>query len=306
MNFEQTIQIESLILTECAIAERLRRMDDIVLHPTLFNTPLIYDDIGGRRLRNIYGQYRNVAARAKLPILLCAPTWRVDKQRTMAGGMGLHLNRDAVQFMRDLQKSWHNPSSPVYIGGLIGPKNDCYSPQEALSIQEAQSYHRWQSEELIQAGVDCIVCQTIPAVSEALGLAQLLGPLNVPYLISFVINRKAEVLDGTPLKHAIATIDKKASIPPGGYMVNCAFPSFVCANQQEPGLFKRLIGIQANASSLDHSQLDGSESLHKDSLESWGEQMLMLNRTYGVKILGGCCGTDDTYLRYLVSHQKKL
>jgi S-methylmethionine-dependent homocysteine/selenocysteine methylase len=306
MSFEQTIKSEPLILTECAIAERLRRMDDIVLHPTLFNTPLIYDDVGSRRLRDIYGQYRSIADSAKLPILLCAPTWRVDRQRTIAGGMGLHLNRDAVQFMRNLQKSWHNPSSPVYVGGLIGPKNDCYSPKEALSMQEAHSYHSWQSKELIQAGVDCIVCQTIPAVSEALGLAQLLGPMNVPYLISFVINRKAEVLDGTPLKNAIAAIDQKVSIPPTGYMVNCAFPSFVCASKQEPRLFKRLIGIQANASSLDHSQLDGSESLQKDPLDSWGAQMLILNRTYGVKILGGCCGTDDSYLRYLVSCEQQL
>jgi len=277
-------------------------MDDIVLHPTLFNTPLIYDDIGSRRLRDIYGQYRRIADNAKLPILLCAPTWRVDRQRTMDGGMGLHLNRDAVQFMRDLQESWHNPSSPVFVGGLIGPKNDCYSPQEALSISEAQSYHGWQSEELTKAGVNCIVCQTIPAVSEALGLAQLLGPTNVPYLISFVINQKAEVLDNTPLEIAIATIDEKVSRPPIGYMVNCAFPSFVCADQQDPQLFKRLIGIQANASSLDHGQLDGSESLQQDSLETWGTQMLILNKMYGVKILGGCCGTDDTYLRYLVGH----
>lgn len=304
MSFEQTIKTEPLILTECAIAERLRRMDGVTLHPTLFNTPLIYDDIGKKRLKYIYGQYRSVAESAKIPILLCAPTWRVDRQRTMDGGMGLSLNRDAVKFMRGLQQTWHSSSSPVFLGGLIGPKNDCYSPQDALGAEDAQSYHVWQAEELCQAGVNCIVCQTIPAVSEALGLAQLLGPMNVPYLISFVINRKAEVLDGTLLKSAIAEIDEKASIPPIGYMVNCAFPSFVCAAQQEPKLFQRLIGIQANASSLDHDQLDGSDELQQDSLETWGTQMLILNRTYGVKILGGCCGTDDTYLQYLVAHEQ--
>jgi methionine synthase I (cobalamin-dependent) len=36
--------------------------------------------------------------------------------------------------------------------------------------------------------------------------------------------------------------------------------------------------------------------LQRDDLEAWTEEMLRLNREYGVKILGGCCGTDDTYL----------
>jgi homocysteine S-methyltransferase len=30
------------ILAECAVAERLRRLPGVELHPTLFNTPLIY------------------------------------------------------------------------------------------------------------------------------------------------------------------------------------------------------------------------------------------------------------------------
>jgi hypothetical protein len=34
------------ILAEAAIAERLRPMDGITLHPTLFNTPLIDDEQG--------------------------------------------------------------------------------------------------------------------------------------------------------------------------------------------------------------------------------------------------------------------
>ena len=62
---------------------------------------------------------------------------------------------------------------------------------------------------------------------------------------------------------------------------------------------QRLIGIQANSSSKDHAQLDGAEELQQDPLSDWGREMLQLNKEYGVKILGGCCGTDHTYLRYL-------
>jgi S-methylmethionine-dependent homocysteine/selenocysteine methylase len=119
-------------------------------------------------------------------------------------------------------------------------------------------------------------------------------------MISFVINRFGCVLDGTPLSEAIDQIDQIAATPPAGYMVNCVYPTFLNAENQSPDLFKRLVGIQANASSKDHDQLDGSERLQQDPLPDWSRNMRQLHKNYGVKILGGCCGTDHRYLRDLV------
>ena len=293
------------MLTECAIAERLRRAAEVELHPTLFNTPLIYHTKGREKLTAIYRQYREIAAQAALPILLCAPTWRVDQLRLAEAGYDKSLLFDAVSFMRYLQQQWQTADSGIFIGGLIGPKNDCYKSEQALSTEAADAFHQWQIEELAQAGVDCIIAQTIPAVSEGLGMAQALARSGIPAIISFVINRNAQVLDGTPLIDAIETIDNSLATPPLGYMVNCVYPTFICAETQPPTLFKRLIGIQANSSSLDHSQLDGASILHQDDLQHWGDNMLRLNSEFGVKILGGCCGTDDTYLQYLVDHHNR-
>lgn len=304
MNIVSLLADSSLILTECAIAERLRRMEGVNLHPILFNTPLIYDETGARHLSEIYWQYRSIALEASLPILLCAPTWRVDRNRIRESGFDESLNRDAVQFIRLLQQSWEKPESPIFIGGLLGPKNDCYSPTLALDEVEAAEYHSWQVDELLLAGVDCIISQTVPAVSEALGMAQSIARSGLPYFISFVINRRGEVLDGTPVAEAVAHIDGLVALPPTGYMVNCAYPTFLHAESQPPGLFQRLIGIQANASSKDHDQLDGAPTLQQDSLSEWGEHMLQLHRRFGVKILGGCCGTDDRYLKYLTDVQR--
>lgn len=299
MDFGKVLQNTTLMLTEAAISERLRRRSDISLHPMLFNTPLIYEEYGRQALRGIYGQYRQIALEAGLPVLLCAPTWRVDRQRTAVAGFGESLNRDAVQFMRGLQRQWQADDSPLFIGGLVGPKNDCYRPELALSVDEAREYHCWQVAELAAAGVDVVVGQTFPAVSEALGLAEVCQAAGVAHLISFVINRRAEVLDGRPLARAVEQMDQATGHTPLGYMVNCVHPSFLLAEMQPAGLFRRLIGIQANSSSLDHDQLDGAAKLQQDDLRQWGDAMLALNREYGMKILGGCCGTDDRYLRYL-------
>ena len=83
-------------------------------------------------------------------------------------------------------------------------------------------------------------------------------------------------------------------------MVNCAYPTFICADRQPASLFTRLLGIQANSSSRDQLDLDGSADTQRDSLDDWVEQMLILHRRYGMKLLGGCCGTDERYLSGII------
>ncbi len=121
-DLQNIIAHHSLILTECAIAERLRHHEGVQLHPTLFNTPLIYDTEGAAVMRDIYLQYRSVAQKACLPLLLCAPTWRLDQPRLKEAGFNDNLLTDAVTFMRQLQTEQHDENSPLILGGLIAPK----------------------------------------------------------------------------------------------------------------------------------------------------------------------------------------
>ena len=302
MKFEQLLQENKLVLTECAISERLRRRSDVELHPVLFNTPLIYDQLGRERLSEIYLSYRQVAKTAKLPILLCAPTWRVDRERIAESGVADTINRDAVSFMQAFRAQYISEESTIIAGALIAPKNDCYTPALSLNREEAATYHGWQIGELVDAGAEVIIAQTMPAVSESLGLADCLAASGASYIISFVVDRMGEVLDGTPLSEAIDCVDQSVSVPPVGYMVNCVYPTFINIAKQPESLVRRLVGIQANASSKDHEDLDGAEQLQQDPLQDWGENMLELHRKYGVQILGGCCGTDDRYLQYLVDN----
>ena len=85
-------------------------------------------------------------------------------------------------------------------------------------------------------------------------------------------------------------------------MINCAYPSFVNADSQPEAVLSRLIGYQANASSLDHSDLDCAENLHADDIQDWGRRLIELNKKYDVRILGGCCGTGANHLQYIVDH----
>jgi S-methylmethionine-dependent homocysteine/selenocysteine methylase len=296
------LKTHRLILMEAAIIEQLRRDERVVLHPRLENAFLIYQKHGEEALAKLYQSYIDIAQCADLPILLCTPTWRANYERVQESQVALNINGDAVQFLQKCREHQHPTTPEIKIGGLIGCKNDCYKPNEALSSDKAEKFHAWQINQLAHAGVDFLMAVTLPSVEEALGIAKAMEKTKVPYILSFVIGRDSCILDGTSLLNAISAIDESTKYPPIGYLVNCAYPSFLCASKQPKALYKRLIGYQANASSLDHCDLDGAADLEVNDISDWGEQMITLNQTYGIKILGGCCGTGVQHLKYIVNH----
>lgn len=299
---KQLIEDSPLILMEAAIVEQLRRSGNLKLHQSLVNAPLIYDDKGRAALSKLYQSYIDIAAEAELPFLMCTPTWRANKSRVFRSNVSHSINTDASSFMKAIRDLQGNSNLAIKIGGMMGCKNDCYLPDEGLSIADSERFHSWQVEQLADAGVDFLIAETLPNIAEATGIAKAMATTGLPYTISFVINRNGNVLDGTGLSEAIDFIDSNTSIKPLGYMVNCAYPSFLSAESQPEELFARLIGCQANASSLDHCELDDSDALSVEEVSEWGDAMLGLNREYGIKILGGCCGTGREHLRYIVDH----
>jgi S-methylmethionine-dependent homocysteine/selenocysteine methylase len=302
MDISTLLDEQKLILMEAAIVEPLRRNESVTLHPSLVHAPLIYDAVGKALLGKLYEDYMNVAAVARLPFLMGTPTWRTNHERVHESRLGVGINVDAVRFLQEARDSERRSNTVVQIGGIIGCKNDCYRPQEGLSAADAERFHAWQISELARGGVDFLIAETLPCIDEAIGIARAMEKTERPYFISFVIDREGKVLDGTSLFEAINVVDAATERGPLGYMVNCAYPAFLRAAEQPPELFKRLVGFLANASSLDHCDLDGSESLQMESVAEWGEEMLALHRKHGIKILGGCCGTGVEHLKYIVSH----
>jgi homocysteine S-methyltransferase len=302
---KQLLKDNSLILMEAAIVESLRRSENIELHPVLVNAPLIYDEQGRNALGALYQKYIDIARDAKRPFMMCTPTWRADKSRVAETGIKPSINMDAVHFLQGIRDAQGSGGPPIKIGGLIGCKNDCYRPDEGLSATEAEEFHGWQLDQLKQGGVDFLIAETLPNVEEAIGISRAIERTGLPYFISFVISRDGRVLDGTDLHTAIKTIDESTGRQPLGYMINCAYPSFLNAANQPAALFERLMGYLANASSLDHCDLDGAAELQMESVSEWGGLMLELNRHYGLKVLGGCCGTNEEHLEYIAGDIRK-
>ncbi len=306
MNFTKAVSFFPHIITEGSIVERLKREFNYPLDELLSNALMIYDESGKVLLEKIYREYINIAESSNLPIMLLTPTWRANKERTAIVNVDMKIiNTDAFAFVDKIRKSYGSFSEMIYIGGLTGCKGDAYKPGEALSEEEAFSFHKEQMQILSSAGVDFLFASTLPALSEAKGIAHSMSVTNLDYVISFVIRDNGKLLDGTSIIDAIRIIDGSVSSPPIFYLTNCIHPdvlhkSFHNLEDKDGILRKRLFGIQANASCKSPEELDTLEELDADTPANWAKGMVDLNKKYNLKILGGCCGTDARFISSIV------
>lgn len=306
MNFAEAINFFPHIITEGSVIERLKREFNYPLDKYLSNALMIYDDKGKIILEKIYREYIDIAKSADLPIMMLTPTWRANKERAINANADMEkINIDAFNFVNTIRKSYESFSEKIFIGGLTGCKGDAYKPEETLDENEAYLFHKEQMHVLANAGVDFLFASTLPALSEAKGIAKAMSETKISYIISFVIRDDGSLLDTTPLPEAIKIIDNSLSTPPTFYMTNCIHPdvlnsSFLNVKDEQNILQKRLFGIQANSSSKRPEELDELEVLDQDTPANWAKGMVDLNKKYNLKILGGCCGTDAEFISSVV------
>ena len=309
--FTQLLATSPVILGEGAVIERLRRTPGISLDPHVVNSAFVYDDRSRKALSDICRQYLEVGRVYDLPLLLSTPTWRASRERIEAAGYGgRDLNGDNFRFLDGLRREFGDYGRTVAICGLMSCRGDAYRPAEALSTKDAEEFHAWQANALAAAGVDFLLASTLPALSEAAGLAKALAATGLPYIISFVVRAEGTLLDGTPLREALPAIDDATPIPPLAYLVNCTHASvFRQALLHETNssalVRKRVAGLLANTAALSPEELDNSDDLVVEAPESFGKAVAELRRDLGMKILGGCCGTDDRHIRCLAEELRR-
>lgn len=295
------------VLMEGAVVERIRRGWPHLLDPILMNGPLIYSGEGRVVLRTIYGGYLDIARSSGLPLLSLTPTWRTNPERVgISGFAGRDLNGDAVRFLKEVRGGCAGGADRAYVGGLMGCRGDAYRPEEALSRREARAFHAVQAAALAEAGADYLFASTLPEMQEAMGMAEALGVTGCPYLMSFIIRPSGHLLDGTPLDEAIARIEAEAGPPPLGFMVNCVHSSVLeSALATPPGSRAlrtgRLLGLQANTSARSPEELDGLEELEGETPTAFAAGMCALRQRHGLRVLGGCCGTDGGHIAALAA-----
>ncbi|MHA2062397.1 MAG: homocysteine S-methyltransferase family protein [Candidatus Sifarchaeia archaeon] len=303
MDFQNLISKSKVLLTEGSMVERINRDPSVCLDPYIAHSGLIYDSLGKEVLEKIYREYIDIGKKYNIPILSLAPTWRANPERIEKSIFSKHenINKDCVEFLKRIRDSYSDYSRFIYIGGLMGCKGDAYDPKEALSEKESKLFHKVQVEQLAESNVDFIKAATLPAVSEAYGIASAISTHDTPYILSFVVLPEGTILDGTPIYEAIDLIDSEIHPKPFFYMVNCVHPTIfeksICREFNVSNkVTNRILGLQANTSVLSPKELDNLSYLDTADPEEFAELMLFLHNKFGLKVLGGCCGSDSSHI----------
>jgi S-methylmethionine-dependent homocysteine/selenocysteine methylase len=183
----------------------------------------------------------------------------------------------------------------------MGCRGDAYSATDALPVAEARSFHGWQADLFAEAGADYLYAGIMPALAEATGMALAMGDSGLQYIISFMVGADGRLPDGTTIHAAIRSIDESVEVRPVCYLSNCVHPTVLYEALSQPFnatdvVRDRLWGIQANGSRLTPEELDASAGLESSDAGRWAREMLRLRDDKGLRVFGGCCGTDGAHL----------
>lgn len=85
-------------------------------------------------------------------------------------------------------------------------------------------------------------------------------------------------------------------------MANCVHPVHIepvlaAAANRGAAWLSRFRGLRANASTKSHAELDNSTELDRGDPADLAARVAALRKTYGLSIVGGCCGTDAEHVR---------
>ncbi len=263
--------------------------------------PLL-DDVQGRKaLERYFDGFLSVAQAQNTGYILDTPTWRAShgwgKKIGWTAADVDRINRDAVTFARPIAQRWCDKGVPVVINGAIGPHGDGYVVDNALSSEAAQEYHARQIGVFAEAGVDTVSAITLNYVEEAIGVALAAKAQDVPLVLSFTVETDGRLPSGQSVRDAIAQVDAASDASPIYYMINCAHPDHYADILVGADWTTRLGGLRSNASRMSHEELDNAEELDDGDPAEFGQlHHAMLQGLTGIKVLGGCCGTDHRHV----------
>lgn len=309
MTFLETVRQAAFLVSDGGIETCIAYGTDITLDPAMGAARLVEGGRGRDALEALYEGYLEVGRRHAIPMQVGTPTFRASPRWLRQAGLPStsdlgRINGASFRLLARLREGLGEYGARVFIAGVVGPAGDAYRPEEALATDEAHAYHRAQAETLASLGVDLLYAPTFPAAGETLGVARAMAETGLPYVVSPIISGRGTLLDGTPLARLIERIDESVDPRPTYYTVSCVHPSTLEAALQSDEPLRRLaggrlLGIKANASSRSPEERVSLDHLDAEAPDHLADAILSLRARYGLKVLGGCCGTDHRHIEAL-------
>lgn len=238
-------------------------------------------------LSQIHADY--VAAGAEV---ITANTFRTNRRTLQRAGLAdraAELTSLAVEIARDAA------GENAYVFGSQPPLEDCYSPELTPETIALMDEHEEVAENLAAAGVDAILVETHHTVREAAAAMRAARNTGLPVFVSFVCGNDGRLLSGESLMQAALAV---RPLGPAGILVNCVPADDVLFLLQElrDTVPETPLGGYANIGRPDDEQgWINTDAQNPETYAKIAESWLR----FGVKFLGGCCGTTPEHIRRL-------
>jgi homocysteine S-methyltransferase len=270
--------------------------------PCFASFPLLGEERGRAALRRYFEVFLDAAQQHERPFVLDTATWRANPawgaQLGYDRGSLAAVNRDAAGFAHELAEG----RSDVTINGALGPRGDGYVVGTRMSGEEAAEYHAFQVGVLCEEGVDRITALTLSYPEEAVGVVQAAAALGVPAVAGFTVETDGRLPSGMTVAEAIEQVDGATGGAAEFFMINCAHPTHIAAGLDDAPALDRVGGLRVNASALSHAQLDEAEELDEgDPAALARDNAALSDKLPGVRLLGGCCGTDHRHVAQIIA-----
>lgn len=312
--FRQTFEQVPIMMHQGSVGERIKRN---YTHrnpaPPLKLAGLYYTEDGRRGLADVFRDYTEIADKYHLPMIL-HPYSSLSGLPRDAGQPweGRDITEDNLEQCRSIVGEYPGIRDQIFFGSPVGFYGDSYRPETAMEEEKAYEYYIPFARMLESSGLDHVRNGLTPSRADAAACARALSATTLPYFITFLTRKDGRLMDGTWLHDAISYIDDKtADHPPMFYQVNCVHPRNVMRGldmlQNRTKVVRtRFKGVEANGSDLSPEELDDSPVIRSSPPEEWAEDMLRLYRDYGIKMLGGCCGTDHDHIDQLARRVRQV
>ena len=212
---------------------------------------------------------------------------------------GARIARQAADELSTVDK-------PRFVAGSIGPTNKTCSMSPDVSDPAARDLdydtllaaYEEQMDGLIEGGVDTLLIETIfdslnakVAIDAAMRVMER-RKIELPIMLSVTVSDLAgRTLSGQTLEAFLASV---STYPIFSIGLNCSFG----ATQMKPFLRQLARVAPYYISAYPNAGLPNSMGLYDETAESMAPKMGELVDEGLVNIIGGCCGTDETFIAH--------
>lgn len=217
----------------------------------------------------------------------------------------LELNTAAARLARRVADGFSTPAKPRFVAGSIGPSGKLIStndPQMSdISYDALADIFREQALGLIQGGADLLLLETqqdileVKAAIEGIHRAFVEAGAILPIQAQVTLDVNGKMLLGTDITAALAILEGMGVNVIG---LNCSTgPEHMRASVQYLSEHATLpISCIPNAGLP--MNVNG-EAVYPQQPEPFAEMLAQYVREYGVRVVGGCCGTRPEHIRKL-------